>query len=294
MSFLSGFIAIVGPPNAGKSTLLNRILGTKVAIVSSKPQTTRNRILGVYHGDGHQMVFMDTPGIHKSRTPLQKSMVESALAAFHEVDILLLIIAMDRPDDPEIPYIVGNLKVSAKPVILAINKVDKGPREQQLPVIDNLKERYPFDEIMPISALKGDGVDQLLHELKSRLTPGPMFFPIDMKTDQSEVFLVSEIIREKIVTHTRKELPYSSAVTVYRMEETPMKNLLSIMARIHVETESQKAIVIGNQGRMIKTIGRSARLELEKLLGVRVYLNLIVKVDKHWSKDTQALRRLGY
>jgi GTP-binding protein Era len=294
MSFLSGFIAIIGPPNVGKSTLLNRILGTKVAIVSSKPQTTRNRIVGVYHGDCHQMVFMDTPGIHRSRTPLQKSMVESALAAFHEVDILLLMIAMDRPDDPEISYIVGNLKVSAKPVILAINKVDKGPREQQLPVIDNLKERYPFDEIMPISALKGEGVDKLLHELKSRLRPGPMFFPIDMNTDQSETFLVSEIIREKIYSHTRKELPYSSAVTVNRIEDLPMKNLLSIMARIHVETESQKAILIGHQGRMIRTIGRSARLELEKLLGVRVYLDLMVRVDKHWSKDTQALRRLGY
>ena len=294
MSFLSGFIAIIGPPNVGKSTLLNRILGTKVAIVSHKPQTTRNRIVGVYHGDGHQMVFMDTPGIHRGRTPLQKSMVESAIAAFHEVDILLMMIGMNRPEAPEISSVVGNLKGRKRPVILAINKIDKGPREQLLPIINNLRGRYPFDEIIPISALKGDGLDKLLDELKSRLSPGPRFFPTDMNTDQSETFLVSEIIREKIYSLTRKELPYSSAVTVYNIEEIPTKNILSIMARLHVETESQKGILIGHQGRMIKAIGSSARLELEKLLGVRVYLDLTVRVDKNWSKNTKALRQLGY
>ena len=293
MSFLSGFIAIIGPPNVGKSTLLNRILGTKLAIVSPKPQTTRNRILGIHHGDGFQMVFMDTPGIHKTRTSLHESMVQSALAAFHEVDILLLMIEMGRVHDQEIRSITANLKRVKRPCILAINKIDKGPKDQLLPIIASYSQEYPFDEIVPISALRGDGVDTLLEALKSRLEPGPRFFPEDMTTDVSEGFIISEIIREKIYLHTKKELPYSSAVTVDRMENSN-NNLLSISARIHVETDSQKRILIGRGGRMIKAIGRSARPELEKIFGVRVYLDLMVRVEKNWSRDTKALRRLGY
>ncbi|MEE9418549.1 MAG: GTPase Era [Desulfatiglandaceae bacterium] len=293
MSFLSGFIAIIGPPNVGKSTLLNRILGTKLAIVSPKPQTTRNRILGIHHGDGFQMVFMDTPGIHKTRTSLHESMVQSALAAFHEVDILLLMIEMGRVHDQEIRSITANLKRVKRPCILAINKIDKGPKDQLLPIIASYSQEYPFDEIVPISALRGDGVDTLLEALKSRLEPGPRFFPEDMTTDVSEGFIISEIIREKIYLHTKKELPYSSAVTVDRMENSN-NNLLSISARIHVETDSQKRILIGRGGRMIKAIGRSARPELEKIFGVRVYLDLMVRVEKNWSRDTRALRRLGY
>lgn len=293
MSFLSGFIAIIGPPNVGKSTLLNRILGTKLAIVSPKPQTTRNRILGIHHGDGFQMVFMDTPGIHKTRTSLHESMVQSALAAFHEVDILLLMIEMGRVHDQEIRSITANLKRAKRPCILAINKIDKGPKDQLLPIIASYSQEYPFDEIVPISALRGDGVDTLLEALKSRLEPGPRFFPEDMTTDVSEGFIISEIIREKIYLHTKKELPYSSAVTVDRMENSN-NNLLSISARIHVETDSQKRILIGRGGRMIKAIGRSARPELEKIFGVRVYLDLMVRVEKNWSRDTKALRRLGY
>lgn len=294
MSFLSGFIAIIGPPNVGKSTLLNRILKTKLAIVSAKPQTTRNRILGIYHGHGYQIAFMDTPGIHRTTTALHKSMVGSALAAFHEVDILLLMIEMGRPDDPEISSVVDSLKQVKKPCILVINKIDMGPTDQLLPIIDMFRQLYPFDSIIPVSAIKGDGIDTLLRELKSRLEPGPRFFPEHMKTDQSEMFLVSEAIREKIYSNMRKELPYSCAVTVAKMEEIPDKDLLSISARIHVETESQKRILIGKQGRIVRAIGRSARLELEKVFGVRIYLDLMVTVDKNWSKDTRALRRLGY
>jgi len=294
MSFLSGFIAIIGPPNVGKSTLLNNILGTKLAIVSPKPQTTRNRIIGIYHGDGYQMVFMDTPGIHKTKTALHKSMVESALSAFHEVDILLLMMEMDSPDDPEILSFIGNLKGVKKPCILVINKIDKGPKEQLLPIIDRYRKIYPFDESLAISALKGDGLERLLYVLKCRLRPGPQFFPLNMATDQSELFLASEIIREKIYHLTRKELPYSSAVTVDTIKEEPGKNLLFISARIHLETDSQKGILIGHGGRMIKAIGRLARLELEKIFGVRVYLDLFVRVEKNWTKDTRALRRLGY
>lgn len=294
MSFMSAFIAIIGPPNVGKSTLLNRILGTKVAIVSPKPQTTRNRMIGIYHGDRFQMVFMDTPGIHKTRTALHKSMVKAARAAFHEVDILLLLIELNRSDDPEIASIIGNLTGTRKPCLLVINKIDTGPKEKLLPIIDHYRKRYPFEAIIPISALQGEGVDTLLGELKSRLRSGPQFFPADMKTDQTEPFLVSEIIREKIYVHTKKELPYSAAVTVDKMQEIPQKNLLSISARIHVETDSQKGIVIGQGGQMIKAIGRSARLELEKIFSARVYLDLMVRVEKNWSKDPRALRRLGY
>ncbi|MEE9612246.1 MAG: GTPase Era, partial [Desulfatiglandales bacterium] len=246
--YLSSFIGIVGPPNVGKSTLLNRLLGSKVAIVSPKPQTTRNRILGIYHGDGYQMIFMDTPGIHKTKTPLHRSMVASAQAAFYEVDIIMLLIEMSRPDDPDISLILKNLRVTKKPTLLLINKIDRGPKEMLLPIIETYRQRYPFDAIIPISALKGDGIEELVEELRLRLKPGPVFFPPDMKTDQSESFLVAEVIREKIYLHTRRELPYSSAVTVEKMEEIPKKSLLSILARIYVESDSQKAILIGQKG----------------------------------------------
>lgn len=294
MKFLSGFIAIIGPPNVGKSTLLNRLLGKKVAIVSPKPQTTRNRILGIYHGDGYQMVFLDTPGFHKTLTPLHKSMVASAQAAFSEVDIILVMIEMSHPDDPDISLILRNIKREKKPSFLIINKIDIGPKEKLLPIIDSFRQLYPFDAIIPISALKGDGVESLLEELRSRLKPGPLFFPPEMTTDQSESFLASEIIREKIYLHTRHELPYSSAVTVEKIEEIPKKELISISARIHVESDSQKAILIGHKGRMIKSIGQTSRLELERIFGTRIYLDLVVRVEKNWSKDTRALRRLGY
>jgi len=294
MNFLSGFIAIIGSPNVGKSTLLNYIMGSKVAIVSPKPQTTRNRIMGIYHGDGFQMVFMDTPGIHKTRTALHKSMVQSALAALQEVDLLVVMVEMGHFDDSKNSQVIANLKGTKKPCLLVINKIDRGSKDQLLPLIDKFNRIYPFDVVVPVSALMGDGVDRLLAELQSRLKPGPRFFPEHMSTDQTESFLVSEIIREKIYFHLSQELPYSSAVTVEEMEEIKEKNLLSIAARIHVETHSQKGILIGKGGRMIKSIGRAARQELEKRFGVHVYLDLRVRVEKDWSRNTRALRRLGY
>src|SRR4030042_2521567 len=294
MTFLSGFIAIVGPPNVGKSTLLNRILGKKIAIVSPKPQTTRNRITGIYHEQGCQMVFMDTPGIHQTQTPLHKSMVNSAQSALKEVDFLVLMIEMLHPQAPEIPMILSSLKKSKKPSVLVINKIDKGPKEKLLPIIAAYNETRSFKSIIPISALTGDGVESLLRELKSMLREGPAFFPEDVQTDQSESFLVSEMIREKIFLHTRQELPYSSAVTVERLEELPQKNLVSISARIHVETESQKGILIGQGGKMVKKIGQTAREDLESFFGSRVFVELLVRVDKNWSKDPRTLRRLGY
>jgi len=294
MSFKSGFIGIVGPPNVGKSTLLNRIIGTKLAIVSPKPQTTRNRILGVFHQDDCQMVFMDTPGIHRTRTALHKSMVDAAFAAFHEVDIILMMIEVGAREDPAVPSIINGLKSIKKPIFLAVNKIDKVEKERILPILGDYGERLPFDALIPISALKGHGVDALLRQLKLRLKPGPRFFPSDMNTDQSEAFMVSEIIREKIYQYLSQELPYSCAVTVFQIEDVPEKNLVSIGAGIHVETESQKGIFIGRGGKMIKNIGRSARLELEALFEGKVYLDLAVRLEKNWSKDTRALKRLGY
>ena len=294
MNYRSGFIAIVGPPNVGKSTLLNSILGDKVAIVTSKPQTTRNRITGIYTTNEFQMVFMDTPGIHDTRTPLHKSMVESAKAALQEVDIVLLVIEMLRANAPEIHPIIVQLKKAKKPTVLAINKIDQGRKDQLLPIIDRYRKEYDFSAIVPISALRGINLGHLLGELKALLPQGPQLFPEDMKTDQSEDFLVSEIIREKIYLYTRDEIPYSCAVTVDAMNDEPQRGLLSITAKIHVETNSQKGILIGKGGSMIKKIGKRAREELEARFGIKIFLDLLVRVEKNWSKNTKALRRLGY
>jgi len=293
--FLSGFIAIVGPPNVGKSTLLNRILGSKVAIVSPKPQTTRNRVMGIYHGDGYQLAFMDTPGIHTTKTLLHKSMVSSAMESISEVDIIMVVTEISRPDDSELSMLLTALKKNIKkPVILAINKIDTSKREKILSSLDHFGKKDFFDSIIPVSALKGDGIEILIEELKKRLKPGPEFFPREMITDQSETFLVSEVIREKIYLHTRHELPYSAAVTIDLMQEVQDKDLLNISAVIHIESKSQKAIIVGHNGSKIKEIGTASRLELEKIFGVRVFLDLFVRVEKNWTRDTRALRRLGY
>jgi len=295
MSFLSGFIAIIGPPNVGKSTLLNRLLGQKIAITSPRPQTTRNRILGIYNGDDCQMVFIDTPGIHQTRSLFQKSMVRSAKASLGEVDIILLVVGLDEgTNNDELNVIVRLLKKTAKPAILAINKIDLIKKENLLPVIDSYNKLHRFDSIIPISALCGDGLENLREELKKRLYPGPQFFPPDMLTDRSEEFLIAEIIREKIYYETREELPYSSAVVVERLEEDNERNLLTVMAVIYVEKASQKGMIIGKDGRMIKRIGRNARMEIERIFSLKVYLELFVRVEKKWSSDTRSLRRLGY
>ena len=293
-TFKSGFAAIAGAPNVGKSTLLNKMLEEKVAIVSPKPQTTRNRILGVYHGENFQIAFMDTPGIHKTRTVLHKSMVASALEAVSEVDILVFVIDATYPFDEEAESILKKQKDRKISAILVINKIDRTAPEKILPIIKHYSEAYPFKAIVPVSALTGDGIDRLMDELKKCLSPGPEYFPGDMTTDQPDEFLAAEIIREKIYLNTKREIPYSSAVTVTSMKEDPRKKLLSIYAKIHVETESQKGIIIGKGGGMIKKIGEAARAELEKLYGIHVYLELQAKVDKNWSTDTKALKKLGY
>jgi GTPase len=293
--FRSGFVAIVGPSNVGKSTLLNRILGRKVSIVSPKPQTTRNRLTGIYHGTGYQIAFMDTPGIHSTKTLLHKSMVSSALDSISEVDIIMVVIDISRTDDTEISLIFSTLKAAPKkPVLLVVNKIDTAPKEKIIKTLDRFGKLDLFESIIPVSALKGDGVEILREELRKLLKPGPEFFPRDMVTDQPETFLVSEIIREKIYLRTRNELPYSAAVTVEQMEEAPDRELLKISAVIHVESQSQKAIIVGQGGSKIKEIGTAARLDLEKFFRTKVFLDLYARVEKNWSRDTRALRRLGY
>ena len=295
MSFLSGFIAIIGPPNSGKSTLLNQLLGKKITITSAKPQTTRNRITGIYHGDDHQMVFIDTPGIHQTRSPLHKSMVSSAKASLNEVDIILLVAEpMDVTHDSEMLKLFDLLGRSDKPVLLALNKIDLVKKENLLPLIESYSTLHPFDAIVPISALYRDGLDALREELKKRLSPGPQFFPPDMISDRSEDFLIAEIIREAIYHETRQELPYSSVVVVEALDEDPERNLLKAIAVIYVEKQSQKGIIIGKGGAMIKRIGRKARMEVERVFSIRVYLELFVRVEKNWSSDPRSLRRLGY
>jgi GTP-binding protein Era len=295
MTFLSGFIAIVGPPNVGKSTLLNAFLGQKIAITSPKPQTTRNRIMGVYNEDDCQMVFIDTPGIHPTKSLLHKSMVGSAKASLGEVDIVLLVVGLEEAvDSDDLKIILGALRRAGKPAILAINKIDLIKKERLLPLIESHSKLHRFTSIIPISALYGDGLETLRAELKKRLPPGPRFFPPEMRTDKSEEFLIAEIIREKIYHETREELPYSSAVVVERLEEDTEGNLLTIMAVIYVEKASQKGMIIGKNGTMIKRIGREARIEMERIFSLKVYLELFVKVQKKWSSDTRSLRRLGY
>lgn len=273
---------------------MNRILGRKVAIVSPKPQTTRNRVLGIYHGEGFQIVFMDTPGIHRARTALHRSMVASAREALHEVDLVAVLIERERPDSSDVDLILSQLRQTRKAAVLVINKIDTGPRETLLPIMDTYSARYPFEAIVPVSALTGEGVKDLLEEFKSRLAPGPPFFPEGMDTDRTEAFMAAEIIREKIYLTVQQEIPYSAAVTVDVIEERPQKGILYIAGRIHVETPGQKKILVGRGGNMIKAVGEKARKELETRFASRVYLDLTVRVEKNWSRDTRSLRRLGY
>ena len=292
--FKSGFVSLIGRPNTGKSTLLNLLLGEKIAIISSKPQTTRNRILGIKNLPTGQIVFLDTPGVHHSRTKLNQAMVKVALATLQEVDVICFLIEADRPDNEENDLILEDFKKVSKPVILVVNKIDLVPKGRLLPIIERYSQLRSFEQIIPLSALLGDGVDVLEDELLKILPEGPKFFPEDMITDLSERFLVAEFIREKVIQLTREEIPYSTAVEVEEFNEREEKNLIVIKATIQVERESQKGILIGEKGRMLKEIGRLAREEIEAFLGARVFLELWVKVEKNWREDPRALRRLGY
>ena len=302
MSFKSGFVAIIGRPNVGKSTLLNAILGEKIAIVSEKPQTTRNRIRGIKNTENCQIIFLDTPGIHEAKGYLNEFMVKEALSALEDVDVIIYLVeAIKKIKDEE--FIIQNLKKVKCPVILGINKVDIVRKDNILPLIDEYSKAFPFKEIIPLSAMKGVGIDELLKIVIELLPEGPKYFPEDILTDQAERFIVAEIIREKVFELTRQEIPYSTAVVVEKFKENPKKKpvpagikqgIVSISATINVERDSQKGIIIGKGGTMLKEIGTRARMDIERLLGTKVFLELFVRVQKDWTKDKRALKEFGY
>lgn len=292
--FRSGFIALVGRPNVGKSTLLNRLIKQKLAIVSDKPQTTRTKILGIRHLPNAQLIFLDTPGIHKPKFALNRAMVKIALETLSEADLVLFLIEAKEPWGAGDRFILEQIKTVKSPVLLIINKIDLIQKGRLLPLLEESAKLYPFAEMIPISALEGDNLDRLEEAILRYLPEGPPYFPEETLTDQPLRFLAAEIIREKILHHTREELPYVVAVLLEEFKEEPERKLTSITATIFVERDSQKAIVIGKGGAMLKKIGQEAREELEFLLGTKVFLQLWVKVKKDWREDEPILREMGY
>jgi len=289
----SGFVTIAGRPNVGKSTLLNRLVGRKVAIVSDKPQTTRHRIQSVLTLPGAQVIFLDTPGIHKPRHQLGEYMVKVALSTLRGVDLILFLVEAHAPFGPGDRFILERLKEAETPVILCINKIDLVPKESLLPLIDELRQKHAFAAIVPFSARTGENTGRLLDEVVAHLPPGPQYYPAGTVTDQPEQLLVAEIIREKIWQLTREELPYGVAVAIEEMVPRSA-GLLYVRAAIYVEKESQKGILVGKHGRMLKQIGQLAREEIEALLSRRVYLELWVKVKQDWRQKENFLRQFGY
>lgn len=292
--FKSGFVAIVGAPNAGKSTLLNHVLGEKISITSQKPQTTRNRIIGVVHRPFSQIVFIDTPGVHRATTKLNIRIVDTALSALGDVDVALILVDVSNPDPDSESFIVKRLKKKKRGVILALNKIDLVNKSVLLAVIDKWAKAYPFDAVVPISAKHGDQVEELLDSMERLLPEGPPLFPEDTLTDMPERFIAAEMIREKVFRLTGQEIPYSTAVTIDSFSKKKKGALVIINATIHVERASQKGIIIGKGGTKLKRIGESARKEIERMAGAKVFLKLFVHMQKDWSKDTKALRKFGY
>ncbi|MBU0674155.1 MAG: GTPase Era [Proteobacteria bacterium] len=290
----SGIVALVGPPNVGKSTLLNCLLGQKISIVSPKPQTTRNRVLGIVNGPNYQIVLLDTPGIHQARSPLNIEMVKIAMETLTEVDVVLFMIDVTLPLPTKNRNPARHLKDTRVPTILLVNKIDLVPREKLLPILQAYQDIFPFEAIIPLSALTSDGTDILIEKLVTMIPLGPRLYPEDIPTDASERFIVSEIIREKVFLNTRDEVPYSTAVVVDRFKEDPEKNLVTIDATIIIEQTSQKGIIIGKKGSMLQKIGSEARGDIEHLLDQKVYLKLWVKVVKDWSKNDRFLKELGF
>ena len=298
-SIRSGMVAIVGPPNAGKSTLMNSLLGQKISIVSHKPQTTRNRILGVVNGDDYQIVLLDTPGLHKARQPLNREMVRIAMESLKEVDVILYMIDVSLPLPEKVEQeknqeMMEQMAGVSAPVILVLNKVDLLEKERLLPMIKRYSELYSFHCVMPLSALSGEGTEGVVTEVLKLLPLGPRYFPDDVPTDASERFLAAEIVREKVFMLTGQEIPYSCAVTIESFQDDEQKKMTTIHATIVLERGSQKGIVIGKGGKKLKSIGIAARKDIEKMLGQKVLLKLWVKIKKNWSKDEKFLKELGF
>jgi GTP-binding protein Era len=291
-NFRSGYVSVAGFPNVGKSTLLNRLIGSKLSIVSPKPQTTRSTMRGILTTDKSQIIFLDTAGIHRPKDKLGDYMVNSIKMTFHEADVIYLMVESTPPRSHDID-LIGQVKEAGKTTFLIINKVDLVKKDTLLPLIDHYRNVMEFDEIVPVSALKGDNVDRLLELTVSCLPEAPAYFPEDIVSDQIEREFISEFIREKVYLNTREEIPYSTAVVIEDMKEREGGGAY-IMATIYLEKDSQKGIVIGSGGKMVKKIGEDARREIEQFLGYPVYLDLQVKVEKKWRGKTASLKKLGY
>lgn len=291
--FKSGFVAIIGRPNVGKSTLLNRVVAQKIAIMSDKAQTTRNKIQGVYTTKNEQIIFIDTPGIHKPKTKLGDFMVETAYSAIREVDAILFMVSADQPRGRGDDFIIERLKNAKAPIYLVINKIDTIHPDAILPIIDDYRKELEFKEVVPISATEGNNVDTLLTTLVGDLPEGPQFYPEDQVTDHPEYFIVSELIREKVLHLTEQEVPHSIAVVTESMKRDEFDKI-HIQATVIVERDSQKGIIIGKGGKMLKNIGVKSRKDIENLLGNKVYLELWVKVQKNWRDKKTDLQNFGY
>ncbi len=292
MKFKSGFIALIGRPNAGKSTLLNALVKQKIAIMSNKPQTTRNTIRGILTEKDSQLIFVDTPGVHKPQHELGKQMVKEALSTIHGVDIVYLIVDVTTTFGTGDQYLLEKVTQSNLPVFLLLNKVDLIPKEQLIHLLNEWKERYPFKEIFPISALKENNLSKLLEVTKEYLTDGVQYYPDSQLSDYPEQFIIAEIIREKILYKTEQEIPHSVAVVIEKI--TKKNETLTINAMVLVERDSQKGIIIGKGGAMLKAVGSAARKELEFRLGYKVYLEIFVRVEKDWRNKKNKLAQLGY
>ncbi len=287
----SGFVTIAGRPNVGKSTLLNQLLGQKVAIVTAKPQTTRNRILGIKTLPEAQILFIDTPGLHAARTLINRRMVEAATRAVEEADVLLLVVDAVEGITPADRELAARLTAVSRPLCVVVNKIDRLSRPQMLPLLATLDQLLPGRDVVPVSALKKTNLDELVAVIVRLLPEGPRLYDADALTDQTERTLVQEVVREKVLMQTRDEIPYAVAVTVDAFEEKP--NVTVIAATVHVERESQKGVLIGQRGARIREIGRAARLELEHMLGRRIYLELFVRVQEEWTKREALLKEFG-
>jgi len=292
-AFKSGFVAIVGRPNVGKSTLMNQVIGQKIAIMSDKPQTTRNKIHGVYTTDEAQIVFLDTPGIHKRQSKLGDFMNQTALNTLKEVEAVLFLADVSEGLGGGDRFIIEQLKGVKTPVILVLNKIDKIEPDALLPIIDEYSKLHEFAEIVPISALSGDNVNRLLEQVGKYLPEGPQYYPADQVTDHPEQFVCAELIREKILHMTREEVPHSIAVTIEDMRVQD-NGVVYISAVIFVERDSQKGIIIGKQGALLKEVGKQARQDIQNLLGSKIFLELWVKVKKDWRNQERVLRDLGF
>ncbi|WP_066636541.1 GTPase Era [Desulfolucanica intricata] len=292
-SFKSGFVAIIGRPNVGKSTLMNRMIGQKVAIMSDKPQTTRHKIHSVLTRDHAQVVFLDTPGVHKPKHKLGQHMVDTALSTLKEVDLILFMVEANTPSGAGDQYIMNELSKIATPIFLIINKVDLISKNQLLPLIAEFQTKLDFKEIIPVSALQGDNVDRLADLIIRYLPEGPKYYPDDMITDKPEQFIMAELIREKVLHLTSQEIPHSVAVVIEDIQPRP-NNTVYVGSLIYVERDSQKGIIIGKKGQMLKQIGQLAREDIEKLLGSKIYLELRVKVRDDWRNKEAFLKSFGY